>query len=174
MNATSNGVLRNTTAKGVGTDGRHEFWRRVALLLYLDSQTHRIWNAHSRQTPGLISSSEQHMYGSFSYPLATSPTILKYTDTHMSDHSHRPVSSIIKHPSAPFFLRFRPLSRRLCAYSTPLRASSTFRAASPSLKPPLDRQMRLPSPSSNLSSWESQAQGQWWGKWTQASVSGQR
>ena len=53
-------------------------------------------------------------------------------------------------------------------YSNPLRANSTFLAASPGLNPPLDTQMRWPSPVSNLSWLLGQAQGQWWGKWTHA------
>ena len=59
-------------------------------------------------------------------------------------------------------------------HSNPFLASSTLRADSPALNPPLDTQILLPSPSSNLSSCESQLQGQWCGKWTQASVSGHR
>ena len=59
-------------------------------------------------------------------------------------------------------------------HNKPLRASSIFRAASPSLKPPLDAQRRVPSPISNLSSCLSQIQGQWCGKWTHASESGHR
>ena len=60
------------------------------------------------------------------------------------------------------------------SYNRPFRASSTLRAASPALYPPFDMHMRFPSASSNLSSWASHAQGQWWGKCTQARVSGQR
>lgn len=67
-----------------------------------------------------------------------------------------------------------PKSHATSLYSSPFLASSTLRAASPSAKPPLETQTRLPSASSSLSSCWSQAQGQWCGKWTQARVSGQR
>lgn len=60
------------------------------------------------------------------------------------------------------------------AHSSPFLASSTFLAASPALNPPFETQMRCPSANSNLSSWLGHAQGQWCGKCTHASVSGQR
>lgn len=56
----------------------------------------------------------------------------------------------------------------LVIHSMPFLASSTFLAASLGLKPPLETQMRWPSPISNLSSLAGQGHGQWWGKWTQA------
>lgn len=59
-------------------------------------------------------------------------------------------------------------------YSKPLRASSTLRAASPSLNPPFETHKRFPSANSNLSSLSSQIHGQWCGKWTHASESGHR
>jgi len=60
------------------------------------------------------------------------------------------------------------------AHINPFLANSTFRAASPSLKPPFDMQIALPSPNSNFSSYLGCAHGQWCGKWTHARVSGQR
>ena len=70
--------------------------------------------------------------------------------------------------------RCRLVSRSMHAvvYSSPLRASSTFLAASPALNPPFDTQIRCPSASSNLSSCEGHAQGQWCGKWTHAREGG--
>jgi hypothetical protein len=50
----------------------------------------------------------------------------------------------------------------------PFLASSTFLAASPALNPPLETHILWPSASSNLSSCEGKAQGQWCGKCTQA------
>lgn len=47
------------------------------------------------------------------------------------------------------------------SHNNPLRANSTFRAASPALNPPRETQMRWPSASSNLSSCAGQAHGQW-------------
>lgn len=49
-----------------------------------------------------------------------------------------------------------------------MRASSTFLAASPALKPPLEMHIRCPSASSNLSSCDGHAQGQWCGTATHA------
>lgn len=59
-------------------------------------------------------------------------------------------------------------------YSNPLRASSIFLAASPTLYPPFDTQIALPSPSSTLSSTAGKGHGQWCGKWTHASVPGHK
>ena len=76
--------------------------------------------------------------------------------------------SVAAGPALGSVVRSGPLS-----HSIPLRASSTLRAVSPGLKPPLEAQTRCPpfSPAStvsNLSSLAGKAQGQWCGKWTHA------
>lgn len=86
--------------------------------------------------------------------------------------------SVLSYPTEYWFL-FQRLVVVKCVQSVqvmcgctvhrrPLRASSTFLAASPALKPPLETHIRCPSASSNLSSWDGHPQGQWWGKCTHA------
>lgn len=77
----------------------------------------------------------------------------------------RHVVAGVYHPNKDFFFSSAGFN---IGYSSPLRASSTFLAASPALKPPLEMHIRCPSASSNLSSCDGHAQGQWCGKETHA------
>lgn len=89
--------------------------------------------------------------------------------TQISHPVPRPLSNAI-----PTAAQTPPLQSQTCSYNRPFRANSTFLAASPALKPPLDTHAMLPSPNSTLSSTSGKAQGQWCGKCTQLSVCGHR
>ncbi|KAI4220276.1 MAG: hypothetical protein L6R36_007731 [Xanthoria steineri] len=80
----------------------------------------------------------------------------------------------LPHPLPAHTPYFPSSSPKRQNHNTPFLANSTFLAASPALYPPLLTQIALPSPNSILSSTAGKAQGQWWGKWTQARVEGQR